>query len=327
MILKAIIALLSLLLVTACSTTIYTSTTQITDNPEAQTAFQHGVQAGNQNRHEEALRQFELTLQHAPDLSEGYRNAGLALTNLGRAKESIRYFEKAILLNPNSAEAYINLATALGRVNRAEEGLEAYLRASEINPTLAKKWSRVEKGLSLQYETYMPTTEMDNPYQMFGLRIKPPKGDLWQVARESNPSEVTFARSTERGSEHTIRAFAATFFLSDLNTPDSQWLSKAVRWSLDQFKVSRYDNLDFIIHDLQKYGATCRQYSFKVIDRGVPYAPGKTFYLHGVVTFCVHPSSPFLIELSYSQRHLKRWQPIPLEAELKPFLAELEMTR
>lgn len=159
---------------------------------------------------------------------------------------------------------------------------------------------------------------------MYCLGIEPPSGDMWSIYNYSTPAEVTFERITERGDEHTVIA-GARAVIWDFKTPRPQILKKALEESLQQFRASRYDEFNYAIDKLERYGLPCVGYRFTATDRGVPYDRGTPYLIHGAVTFCPHPKCDLFFELSFSQRHLEKWPPLPLENELKSFLEELEL--
>ena len=85
---------------------------------------------------QEAISQFEVTVQLEPDSAEGHMNLGLALSKLpGHSSEAIAEYNKALLLRPDYPDAHINLGVALSKLpGRIPDAIAEYKKALEIDP-------------------------------------------------------------------------------------------------------------------------------------------------------------------------------------------------
>jgi len=93
----------------------------------------------SQGRFEEALNQFELDLQIAPEPARSWSAAGDCLRRLGRDEEAMAYYRVAIGRNPGLVYARIHLATLyekLGDLDAAIDQLETVLGLAFDDPQL-----------------------------------------------------------------------------------------------------------------------------------------------------------------------------------------------
>jgi len=95
----------------------------------------------NEQKYEEAAREYQKAIWHEPNFAEAYNGLGHAYALLGRFEEAIQAQEKAIRLEPNMAEAYAGLGfTHLkqAELSQSEDdyrlALEAYRKATELKP-------------------------------------------------------------------------------------------------------------------------------------------------------------------------------------------------
>jgi ankyrin repeat protein len=161
----------------------------------------------------------------------------------------------------------------------------------------------------------------ENRYELDGFAVAPPTGERWQVKRTTHQSAY-FERSTERGGNHTVVAWATIIRGTQTVGSPKEFLRQTMTRHIKEFKVStRYSNPHLDVTDTRKFGLSCRECSFTVKDHGVPYAPRKTFVLEGWILDCLHPKSPvpLILMLSASQRYLQGLQPLGLDTELETF--------
>ncbi len=143
--------------------------------------FRHAVSLHQSGRLEEASRQFETLLSHAPahpvvlmcagilalqqgrldradsllgqslailpDQPEALLGRGVALQNLGRPDEALACFDHAISLRPEYPEAYANRGNALLSLKRYGDALESCDRAIGLNPGMAD--AHANRGVAL----------------------------------------------------------------------------------------------------------------------------------------------------------------------------------
>ena len=81
-----------------------------------------------------ALPHFERAMQAAPDLSDSYTNAGLAMIQLRRPVEAEAKLRRAVQLSPGQIEPVYNLGLALHHQGKIEKALQWFQRALELYP-------------------------------------------------------------------------------------------------------------------------------------------------------------------------------------------------
>jgi tetratricopeptide (TPR) repeat protein len=93
----------------------------------------------NCGRSDEAIKHFNLALQHNPPQPEAvYYNLATALTFQGKNQEAIECFTEALKLNPEYVNAHINMAAVLTRQGRINKAINHYLKAIQIEPNSDK---------------------------------------------------------------------------------------------------------------------------------------------------------------------------------------------
>jgi Flp pilus assembly protein TadD len=87
---------------------------------------------------DEAIVQFQKTLQINPADAEAHNNLGNVLLHRGRADEAVVHFQQALQINPDDAEAHNNLGNALAQKGRVDEAIIHYQKALQIKPQVAE---------------------------------------------------------------------------------------------------------------------------------------------------------------------------------------------
>ena len=83
---------------------------------------------------DEAVAQYQKSLQIKPNHPEAQNNLGNALFRKGRVDEAIAHYQKALEIKPRDAVFQCNLGNALFRKGRVDEAIAHYQEALEINP-------------------------------------------------------------------------------------------------------------------------------------------------------------------------------------------------
>ena len=178
-----------------------------------------------------------------------------------------------------------------------------------------------------------PGVPITNPVERFGAEgfsVLPPSGANWFLEKKDGgmivfgklpylekirklketidlPTTRQELNAKEPWVVHTFVAAVFTKNYSDLlERPGGQRFKTAqVKGAVDNF-----------------LGQDCIKYSYTGEDHGSPHAP--VFILTGGGFFFLHPeSSNLIVNINYSQRFLPGGQPLPIEAELEPFLKSL----
>ena len=91
----------------------------------------------SQNRLEEAIADYDKSVELAPLSPDPYLNRGAALEGLGRWDEAIADYNKAMQLEPDSAALYNNRGNAKGGSGDWSAALEDYEQAAKLMPNFA----------------------------------------------------------------------------------------------------------------------------------------------------------------------------------------------
>lgn len=116
----------------------------------------------SQNKLEEALADFNKSIELAPNVTDPYLNRGTALEGLGKWDEAIADYNYVLQLDPNDAMAYNNRGNAEAGLGKWDEAIADYRKSTEIAPNFA--FARANYALAL-YETGQKETairEMKN---------------------------------------------------------------------------------------------------------------------------------------------------------------------
>ena len=179
----------------------------------------------------------------------------------------------------------------------------------------------------------LPGVPITNPQERFsskGFSVLPPSGANWFLEKKDGgmivfgklpylekmrklkeTTELPATRQEMLAKEpwvvHTVVVGVFTRNYGDLleRPPGQRFQAAQVKAAVDNF-----------------LGQDCIKYSYTVEDHGSPHAP--VFILTGQSFFFLHPeSSNLVVGIDYSQRFLPGGQPLPIEAEVKPFLKSL----
>ena len=96
---------------------------------------------------DEAIAQFQTVIEISPNDAEGYYNLGNALIQKGSVDEAIPYYQKALRIKPDYAEACYNLGNAFIQKGRVDEAIGYYERALRIKPDYAEAQNNLGKAL------------------------------------------------------------------------------------------------------------------------------------------------------------------------------------
>jgi tetratricopeptide (TPR) repeat protein len=121
----------------------------------------HGSRAHNnlgfalvaQGRLQEAMKQYELSLQIDPTNSEAHNNLGTALLHEGRIADAIHEYQQAVQLRPDFAGAHYNLGIALQAAGQMPEATRHWEQVIRINPDLPDAYRNL--GLALEAQGHL----------------------------------------------------------------------------------------------------------------------------------------------------------------------------
>jgi Flp pilus assembly protein TadD len=85
-------------------------------------------------RVDEAITQFQKTLQMRPDGEAAHDDLGAALEQMGKVDEAIAEYQKAVQIDPDFVLGHNNLGNAFLKKGRVDESLAQYQKAVDIQP-------------------------------------------------------------------------------------------------------------------------------------------------------------------------------------------------
>jgi tetratricopeptide (TPR) repeat protein len=101
--------------------------------PEALKLFDRGLRAGQNGKHDQAVRHYEKAVEIAPDYAQAWNNLGSEYRLLNRYEKAELALRRALALEPQSALARLNLGMlhmGRGEVEAARRNLEAAVEAT-----------------------------------------------------------------------------------------------------------------------------------------------------------------------------------------------------
>ena len=160
---------------------------------------------------DQALKEYQISLNRRPGYAYAECNLGCALLNKGLPKEAILHFQKALSANPDYAVAHHNLGEALREQGLFDEAIKHLTKALELNPNLPKAETQLgaallqkgdPAGALLHYERALRMNpnlpETHNIVGSILLQQGKEREALgeFQTALHADPSNFTFANNT-----------------------------------------------------------------------------------------------------------------------------------
>jgi tetratricopeptide (TPR) repeat protein len=99
---------------------------------------------------DEALANYQKSVDINPNYDEAQNNLGYALAEKGRHAEAVTHYIAALTVQPKLAEAHNNLANALSELGKSDEALSEYQRALELNPEHADAHNNIGIALAMR---------------------------------------------------------------------------------------------------------------------------------------------------------------------------------
>jgi tetratricopeptide (TPR) repeat protein len=103
--------------------------------PNAETAYNLGLELDRSGRIPEALEQFRTSVQLRPDFANAHTQIGIQLIKLRRNEEAREHLNTALGVDPENAEAHYWLAGIAVLSKRDVEALPHYERALALKPS------------------------------------------------------------------------------------------------------------------------------------------------------------------------------------------------
>ncbi len=104
----------------------------------------------SQNKLNEALADYNRSVELAPNVTDPYLNRGAALEGLGKWEDAIADYNHVLELDPKDAMAYNNRGNAEAGLGKWDKAIEDYKKSADMAPTFA--FARANYAIAL-YET------------------------------------------------------------------------------------------------------------------------------------------------------------------------------
>ena len=98
----------------------------------AETAYERGVDYGEQGDYEKAIEEYDEALRLNPEYANAYASRGGAYMLLGQYERAIQDFDEAIRLNPEYANAYYLRAFTYQSLGEQELADRDFQKAKEL---------------------------------------------------------------------------------------------------------------------------------------------------------------------------------------------------
>ena len=135
------------------------------------------ISACNQGGQE--TKQADTTATQAPAEAKMHYDKGVQLAMKGQFQEAIGEYNKSLEYNPESAEAHSNLGFAYFDIGNIEQAIVEQTRSIEIMP----EYSNAYYGLAMAYEKDGNKTEAINNWKKF-LEYATPNTIWWEKAND-----------------------------------------------------------------------------------------------------------------------------------------------
>jgi tetratricopeptide (TPR) repeat protein len=110
------------------------STPEISEFVQASIYSDRGIAKWRLKQTNEAIADFNQSIQISPEIASVYNNRGNALMDLGRTEEAIKDFDRAIVLSPTYGAAYNNRGNAYAALGQYNDAFQSFRKAAELLP-------------------------------------------------------------------------------------------------------------------------------------------------------------------------------------------------
>lgn len=109
--------------------------------------FNKGVQLSLKGQYDEAIKEYEASLQAAPGVPEVYNNIGFAYFDKGDLDKAIEYQKKALELSPNMANAYYGLALSFEKKGAKADAVTNWKQFASLSQPHSKWWIKAQEHI------------------------------------------------------------------------------------------------------------------------------------------------------------------------------------
>ena len=101
----------------------------------AQSFFNKAIQLHDENKLEEAIKQYLVVIKTYPAFGMAYSNLGVILQGMERYDEALEIYSKGVSIVQDYAELHYNYGVLLHHLNKIDEAIISYDKVTEIDPT------------------------------------------------------------------------------------------------------------------------------------------------------------------------------------------------
>jgi tetratricopeptide (TPR) repeat protein len=109
-----------------------------------------GFYLSGQGKIDEALENYQMSVQINPNYEDALNNLGYALAGQKKFNDSLPYYEAALRVRPNHTEVHNNLGNALSELGRIDEAIRHYRIVLEQKPDHADAHNNLGIALAMQ---------------------------------------------------------------------------------------------------------------------------------------------------------------------------------
>lgn len=109
--------------------------------------YDKGVQLQVKGQLDEAIKEYEASVQANPNVAEVYNNLGFVHFDKGDFAKSMENQKKAIELNPKLANAYYGLALTLEKSNDTAGAIENWKQFASLSQPHSKWWMKAQERI------------------------------------------------------------------------------------------------------------------------------------------------------------------------------------
>ena len=139
---KAFIFILSLLLISSCSSS------------QSKSSFDEGVEHFKKEQYKWAAQSFTVALTKDPKFADAAYNAGIAYLKLNDSDNALFYFEKTVNLSPFHIDAWYNIAVIRYNKDQYKKAVIASFNALDKGKDLLEKSYKMLKSKGFIYRDY-----------------------------------------------------------------------------------------------------------------------------------------------------------------------------
>lgn len=212
-------------------------------NPEYAEAYNNlGIALQGLNKTSEAIESYKKAINLKENFPSALNNLGNAILNLNRPTEALQYFKKALEIKSNYPEAFYNMGMSYQKLGDKDKSLNSFLKAIELKTDYAEAYNYI--GL-----LYFDEGEYEKSLEYFkkSIEIKPNYekaynnlGNLLSDLGKIEEAIDQYNKAIKIKNDYA-RAYSNLLFILNykINFDLNEYLSEAKRFRLNCGKVKK----------------------------------------------------------------------------------------